>query len=178
MTVSSSERCPETLVDESADAALTSRQAACAPPPGEPRSTTSELAVLDYQQLLDRCMGQLDFAERLLGKFEARFPGEVDQLLRGWAARDASCVARVAHQLKGASANVGAGRISRVASEIEEAGRLGLLDDVERQLRELEGEWAVFLTSSNQARRGDMAASPDAGLKANGKPAASRGPTN
>lgn len=113
----------------------------------------AELPVLDLEQLLDRCMGHVDFAERLLTKFESRVPAAVEQIVQGAAAGDGAGVARVAHQLKGAAANVAAGRLHRVVSDIEEASLTDALGEIESLVRDLQGEWAQFV----QVRSGILA---------------------
>src|SRR5690348_11459894 len=56
--------------------------------------------VFDPQQLIDRCMGNLAFAERLLASYEKRFSVDVSQLERSLESQNSQQLASIAHQLK------------------------------------------------------------------------------
>jgi HPt (histidine-containing phosphotransfer) domain-containing protein len=100
---------------------------------------------LDLQELLDRCLGNLEFAQRVLAKFEARFGDDLRQLERDQEAEAAEAIARVAHRLKGSAANVAAKDLERISARIEELGRLGRLSEIPERLEELRGEWSHFV---------------------------------
>ena len=68
-------------------------------------------------------MGNIGFAERILAKFQDRFEHDLEELDKALQARDADAVARTAHRIKGASANVAASRLHEHAAEIEQLGR-------------------------------------------------------
>ena len=89
-------------------------------------------------------MGNLAFAERLLASFDKRFVADVAQIEQNLAARNTAELVRVAHQLKGASANMSAPRLQRVAAEIEQHGRADRLDAIPEQLALLRQEWDYF----------------------------------
>ena len=86
-------------------------------------SWDSTRRVLNIDELLARCMGNIGFAERILAKFQDRFEHDLEELDRALQARDAEAVARTAHRIKGASANVAASRLHEHAAEIEQLGR-------------------------------------------------------
>ena len=99
---------------------------------------------LDSTDLLERCLGHLEFAERLLTSFEDRFWPEIAQLEQALAAEDHEQVSQVAHQLKGAAANVSACRLGQIMGVIEQASRSGRLHEVAQQLQHLPHEWENF----------------------------------
>jgi HPt (histidine-containing phosphotransfer) domain-containing protein len=102
-------------------------------------------APLDFQQLLNRCLGNVALAERLLSNFGKRFEADLSQLQHGLQANDSQQVARVAHQLKGAAANLAAVRLQRISAEIEHCGRADCLHEVDDLLAQLRGEWERFV---------------------------------
>ncbi len=114
-----------------------------APPPQTLSAHSTDLP-FDRQQLLDRCLGNLAFAERLLASFERRFVEDVANIEQSLATRDTAELVRVAHQLKGASANMSAPRLQRVAAEIENHGRADRLESIAEQLIVLRQEWEYF----------------------------------
>ena len=71
------------------------------------REVLDESPTLNTQELIARCMGNLEFAERLLDKFQGRLDADIVELEAAIDAEDADAIARVAHRIKGASANVG-----------------------------------------------------------------------
>jgi HPt (histidine-containing phosphotransfer) domain-containing protein len=106
-----------------------------------------ELAVFDGDQLLQRCMGNLELAERVLAKFKERFGEDWAELERGVDAADTVQIARVAHRLKGASANIGAGGMRQRAAAIEQLGRAGRLSQIPSCMEQLLGEWTRLVDS-------------------------------
>jgi HPt (histidine-containing phosphotransfer) domain-containing protein len=104
--------------------------------------------VLDLQELLDRCMGSLEFAERILAKFQSRFDVDFAELEQAMEAQDSEAAARVAHRLKGASATAAAHGLRREAATIEQLARQQCLADIPARLQDLRHEWARFNESA------------------------------
>lgn len=100
--------------------------------------------VLDVEDLLARCLGNVEFAQRILAKFEQRCDEDLEELEKAVFGSDSESVARLAHRLKGASANASASRLQRHASEIERAARNRSLDGVPASLESLKEEWRRF----------------------------------
>jgi HPt (histidine-containing phosphotransfer) domain-containing protein len=103
-----------------------------------------ELPSLEFQQLLDRCVGNLDFAERLLTKFEDQLDAELaqlEQLLRGENTHE---LASRAHTLKGAAATVGATALRAAAADVEAFARENQLDLIASRLSDLQMERSRF----------------------------------
>jgi HPt (histidine-containing phosphotransfer) domain-containing protein len=117
--------------------------------PGTPPEC-ADSQVLDIEGLCHRCMDNIDFVQRVLEKFEQHIPEELAELEQVLSLGDAERVARVAHRIKGTSANVSANRLERAAAEIEELGRMGRVADVPPQLEHLRSEWKRYLNCAAQ----------------------------
>ena len=100
---------------------------------------------IDFDELVERCLGNLDFVDRILTRFQTLFDGEFKRLQDAYDAADSTEIARVAHLLKGSAASVSARTLQQVASRIENLGRNAQLDDIPRHLDTLENEWSRFV---------------------------------
>ncbi len=87
--------------------------------------------VLDLPQLLERCLGDLAFAERCLVKFQQRLQADVEQLQESVNAGDTFEVARIAHLIKGSAATVAAMPLAETANAVEAAARQEVSCDAE-----------------------------------------------
>ena len=112
---------------------------------------------IDSQGLMRRCMGNMDFAARVLRRFAGQFGGDVDQLRSSLIESDAGSVARIAHRLKGTSANVSAVRLQAIAKEIEDLAAVENLSEVSDRVDEMLDAWNELVSS--MAPRGGMSAS-------------------
>lgn len=104
-------------------------------------------SALDLDELVDRCMGNLEFVDRVLTKFQQRFGENLDELERAAAQEDTEQVVLIAHRLKGESASVAAGALRDRAGEIEALARAGHTSNIPDCLRRLRGDWALFAES-------------------------------
>lgn len=104
-------------------------------------------SALDLDELVDRCMGNLEFVDRVLTKFQQRFGENLDELERALAQKDTERVVLIAHRLKGESASVAAGALRDRAGEIEALGRAGHISNIPDCLQRLRGDWALFSES-------------------------------
>jgi two-component system sensor histidine kinase/response regulator len=91
---------------------------ALAPDPAEANQVP-----IDVPALLRRCRGKADLIKRLLDKFAETVGAQVEELKSGVTSADWEQVSRVAHTIKGASANLSADQVSAVAAELEQIGR-------------------------------------------------------
>jgi HPt (histidine-containing phosphotransfer) domain-containing protein len=98
----------------------------------------------DYASFIDRCMGSLELAERLVHRFQDVFWTDLAKLEQALDTQDADKMAQVAHHLKGSSANMSAPRIRQCAAEVEQLGRAGQLADMPIRLQRLRAEWPGF----------------------------------
>ena len=87
--------------------------------------------VLDLPQLVERCMGDLAFAERCLTKFRQQLNADVERLEESVQAGDSFEAARIAHLIKGAAATVAASPLAETASAVENAARQGYSRDAD-----------------------------------------------
>lgn len=98
------------------------------------------LNAIDYESLLIRCVGNDDLAKRVLSKFDRSAQVELEHLEEGLVALDADTVAKRAHALKGAAANLSANSVRDIAATIESMGRRHDLDGADEQLESLKNE--------------------------------------
>lgn len=102
-------------------------------------------AVLNVDELFERCLGHLDFLERILNKFQQHFEEGLDQLDESVKKQDAEGVVQVAHRLKGAAANVAAAGLRERAAEIEKLGRSGWLPEIPEKVSNIRDDWSRFV---------------------------------
>jgi HPt (histidine-containing phosphotransfer) domain-containing protein len=114
-----------------------------------PEAQVDQASVLNMQDLLDRCLGNLEFVERILGKFLSRFDTDLAEIEQALESEDVEAVARVAHRLKGASATAAATGIRDCAAEIEELARGRLISKIPERVRSLRSEGARFAESAS-----------------------------
>lgn len=99
--------------------------------------TTSELAPIDFDQLVARCLGNQDVVARVLDKFIANSRKQVAALAAAVTNHDLVDAARLAHLIKGMSGNVAAERVSALAAGVERAALDEQRDTARRRLNEL-----------------------------------------
>jgi HPt (histidine-containing phosphotransfer) domain-containing protein len=96
------------------------------------------------EDLLGRCLGNLQFAERVLTMFQQRCDEDLAELERAVATEDTEAVVSLAHRLKGASANAAALGLRARASQMEQAARRRSLAETRQHLEDLRDEWHRF----------------------------------
>lgn len=106
------------------------------------QATSSD--VLNLNELVDRCLGNLPFVERLLEQFEDLLDRDVSVITQAAAARDLDTICQIAHRIKGASANVAAPALVKVAAEIEGAAKDADFDTIWSRLPVLTAERSRF----------------------------------
>jgi HPt (histidine-containing phosphotransfer) domain-containing protein len=111
-------------------------------------------APLNFDELLERCMGRLEFAERILASFERRLPVESLEIAKSLEANDLARAARLTHQLKGTAANICAPGLLEIVKRTERAVRDGQPSEAARLLGELDVEWKRFITYRATIGRG------------------------
>jgi HPt (histidine-containing phosphotransfer) domain-containing protein len=95
----------------------------------------------DLPQLVRRCMGRIELAERLLASFESRFPEDLSKIEDGLAADDPEATSRLVHQMKGAAANVSATSLYDILSRLEQAVRHQQRETASHCLGEVQEAW-------------------------------------
>jgi HPt (histidine-containing phosphotransfer) domain-containing protein len=101
-------------------------------------------AVIDYQELLVRCLNNLEFSERMLNLFQSQCDQEIACLERAFNEGNADSVRRIAHRLAGASANAAAFGLQRSAAELRASATAGLDEKATESLERLRSEWRRF----------------------------------
>ncbi|HEV3259676.1 MAG TPA: response regulator [Gemmataceae bacterium] len=121
-----------------------------APKPAHPAGCRSPgdgqraVAVLDFNTLLQRCMGNREFAGKIIAKFQGRVGAELDQIEGSVASGNAHQAKLLAHRLKSAAANVSALALEAAAARLEAAAAANDLDAANGCLAELRSEWLRF----------------------------------
>jgi HPt (histidine-containing phosphotransfer) domain-containing protein len=105
---------------------------------------SADLVPLNLEELHRRCMGRLEFAERLLASFEKRFPVEILEIAQSLEEKDLPRLARLAHQLNGTTANMCAPVLQQIMQKMEESIHQGHLAETARWLARLKPEWERF----------------------------------
>jgi len=80
-----------------------------------------EMAVLDFDALLEMLGGKREVVASLLGTFVGELASDVDASRKAIAEQDTESLRQIAHRIKGTSANLHAMMLSSVALELEAA---------------------------------------------------------
>jgi len=99
-----------------------------------------EPRAFDTEKMLKQWGNDTSFVQRLIAKFSARIPDELQKLREAMERNDASEVQRLAHGLKGAAGYVAAETVRRIADQLEALARRGDLSLVDPHLQELAAE--------------------------------------
>ena len=93
--------------------------------------------VFDRTVILERLMGDEELADSILQGFLADMPMQIEALRGYLEAGDAAEAERQAHQIKGASANVGSETLLALAFQMEKAGKAGDLEGIKSRMHDL-----------------------------------------
>lgn len=85
----------------------------------------AELALIDLESLLRRCLDDEVFCRMVLHKFAMRSVDQMAALARAIESRNCVELAREAHTLKGVAANLSAEALQAQADELERAAQRG-----------------------------------------------------
>lgn len=110
----------------------------------DPRAEPADRAI-HFEDLVERCMGNLELATRLLAQSKPHLASDLDLLREQAETAEPIEVARLAHRLKGAAASIGAYQLSDVFVRIEERCGLGDTATALDFLAELDTQWARFI---------------------------------
>ncbi len=101
-------------------------------------------SVVDYDQLVARCLNKLDFAERMLTLFQSHCGEELAVMERAYEEANLESVRLIAHRLAGAAANAAAYGVQACAAELRRAASAGSPEQVAQSLEKLRLEWRRF----------------------------------
>lgn len=106
-------------------------------------NTTQTLASpsICLDELLARCLGNLELAAQAIDAFEAQFQDDLEELL---AADEVADVRRLAHRMKGGAANVAAKPLANCLSEVVDAAQTEQRQEINARLDALRAEWTRF----------------------------------
>jgi HPt (histidine-containing phosphotransfer) domain-containing protein len=103
-------------------------------------------------------MGNHDFVQRVLSRFQSSFEEDLTRLEAGLMAGDAIAIADVAHRMKGAAANTAAPGLHREAATIEQLARAERTDELSHWVGRLRQEWTRFVDSLSSPDRSAVGA--------------------
>ena len=102
------------------------------PPAPEPGQTLKQeiksedhLMVFDKTALMERLMDDMELFETVISGFLDDMPKQIEALTKHINQKNTEDAGKQGHQIKGASGNVGADALRKIASEIEIAGKAG-----------------------------------------------------
>jgi two-component system sensor histidine kinase/response regulator len=125
------------------------------PKASHPEEAPADIAVanniFDRSGFLDRLLGDEDLAGEVLDGFMADVSLQVREMKKALDTGDAQSIRELAHSLKGASANVGAVALQKIALQVELAGKAKDLIKAGPLISEIGHQFEIFkksLTSS------------------------------
>jgi HPt (histidine-containing phosphotransfer) domain-containing protein len=101
-------------------------------------------SVVDYEELVTRCLNKIDFAERMLALLQNHCGDEMAVLERAYAEGNLESVRLIAHRLGGAAANAAAFGIQSCAADLRLAASSGSVPQTSRSFKDLQREWRRF----------------------------------
>ncbi len=110
-------------------------------------------SIFDWDGLLDRLMGDEDFAKEIIDDFLKQIPDNLFALKNALNKKDLLLVKREAHIIKGASGNVGALVLQKIAEQIEISGEKKDFVKTESFVEELDTQWKVLKYILAQPKR-------------------------
>jgi CheY-like chemotaxis protein/HPt (histidine-containing phosphotransfer) domain-containing protein len=126
--------------------------------------------IVDRPSLLKRCLGKAELADKLLVKLHARLGTDLFEIKAAIDAGDSEQLARCAHRLKGAAANLSAEPLRAVSADLEALGRSGDIAAAIDAIARLKYEGRRFLQETLPLV---TAASPERGAVAASEPVTS-----
>ncbi len=91
--------------------------------------SAANVCAVDMVELLARCVGRADIAERVLKKFRETIQVDIQLLEQAFARNDSNEVALIAHRIKGAALAIAAHPLCNEAAGVETAARAQQLDE-------------------------------------------------
>ena len=120
-------------------------QGAAPPPPAPVPANEARSGVFDVNDALDRVEGDRELLEEIARIFTSECASNMDAIRQAHAAGDARVLERVAHAIKGASANLSAVAVSQAAFELEKLAASGNLTNAGESIDKLQREVGILL---------------------------------
>jgi len=105
---------------------------------------TDHLAIFDSGEFLGRVMNDPHLARRVITGFLNDMPGQILRLIEIADTKDYDMLAKQAHKIKGAAANVSALRLKDAAIKIEHSVKTEDYENLSDQIRRIEHEFITF----------------------------------
>ncbi len=137
---------------EARDAAERGAASEASPATAE-RPGSPEPGPIDEVDLMRRCLGRPDMADRVLAKFMEHLEDYVEEIANAVESNDAEGLRNAAHRLKGAAGSVSAGVATRLAARLESMGRRGALAGAAEAVAELRHEAERLLEFQRRSGR-------------------------
>jgi HPt (histidine-containing phosphotransfer) domain-containing protein len=123
-------------------------RAADVPPPPEAKDSVAKAPILDTGHVIECTDGDVEMIESMMAVAVGDLESQIDELAAaGSGERD---LAKLAHTLKGASATVGAARLSAIAAAMEQAARAGEEEGIAENVVRLKEELQLFREAVEQ----------------------------
>ena len=106
-------------------------------PPCKKQDEVETWTSIDYDELVERCMGDEVFARRVLLRFRDTYGELADAIAVALSTNDLDRIASEAHRLKGAASNLSAINVQRAAQELEAAARENEGDQILSKINQL-----------------------------------------
>ncbi len=110
----------------------------------KPGENGDEGKVFHKEDLFRRMGNDVEFVAEVIRIFTASIPKHVKRLQQGIQDKSLTVIADEAHYIKGASANVGANRLSKTALEMEKLAKKKELEKLPDKLQQLEKEFQRY----------------------------------
>jgi len=116
--------------------------------------TTETIDRTALNQLIESIGGDKAFLSELIYSFSVDTPRLIESMRKARATNDAETFRRAAHSLKSNSANFGALNLAHLCKTLEEAGKRGELEGVERNIAQIENEFEQVKRALAKVREG------------------------
>jgi len=94
--------------------------------------------LINYESALDRLGGDTEFLHELLGEMLGQIESDMEMLKEAIGSSDYKSVQRIAHGLKGASANLDITKLFHLFKELEERAEQESIDGAETLINEIQ----------------------------------------
>src|SRR5436190_13744159 len=102
-------------------------------------------AAVDVMALLGRCLGNFELIVLVLSRFRKTGSADIVQLEVAIDHSDYAAVVEIAHRFKGASGNISATVLHKIAASMEQCARDKNADELPGVLSQLRAEWTEYL---------------------------------
>lgn len=81
--------------------------------------------IINYQELLNRCMGKTELVKKILGRFQETMPLRIEEIQASCTQGDPEQIRALGHAIKGVAANISAESFRAAAERMEHAAKSG-----------------------------------------------------